>query len=355
MKIKKGITRAISVILCAVLACAVVQIIASAQAAEGTLKLLSFNVSGLPVVGMFQGDALSFGNRKSAIIGEYLNGLDRDIIGVQEDFNYHSGLAGKMAAFPYRTAHSGGVPAGDGLNVFSRRGIYNVERVAWEKSAGVLYGGTDRLAPKGFIHAVGALAEGVYIDLYVLHADAGRDSASIAARAGNYRQLAAHINALEVDRAVVLLGDFNSILGRDWGDGLYENLIAPAGLTDVWAQLYNGGRCDYGDGAGWNPAYGEGVDRVLYRNGGGVAFTPQAFEYIMMTDADGKTHTDHRAACAALSYTITDPASNTQALEEDGPISGLRMLIKQATAVCKDLFLIVTHLYELVYLVTGGG
>ena len=346
---KKKITRLISAILCAVLLCAAVPTAVFAQetAEEGSLKLLSFNVSGLPIIGTSQGTAGSSGNKKSAIIGEYLNGLDFDMIGVQEDFNYHKGLAEQMTEFPYQTVHSGGVPAGDGLNIFSRRGIYNVERVTWNEASGVLAGANDRLAPKGFVYAVAELCDGVYIDFYVLHADAGIDSGSVAARADNYRQLAAHINARKYDRAVVVLGDFNGTLARNRGDDLYGNLIVPTGLADVWAELFNGVNCDYGDGSSWNPSYGESIDRVMYKNGGGVTFTPKTFEYIMMTDAQGKTHTDHMAASATLTYGITDPIENTEELKTEGPISGFQMFLKQLKAVFRDLYLIFTNLNEL--------
>ncbi|MCL2512687.1 MAG: endonuclease/exonuclease/phosphatase family protein [Oscillospiraceae bacterium] len=352
---KKNVKWLMSVILCTVLFCAVFNIAAFAEdtAETGTLNLISFNVSGLPIIGTFQGDARSSGNKKSAVIGEYINGLGLDIVGVQEDFNYHKGLAGKMTAYPYKTVHSGGVPGGDGLNIFSKRGIYNVERVEWDVSYGVLYDGTDRLAPKGFVYSVAELADGVYIDLYVLHANAGTTIGSIEARADNYRQLAEHISALEYDRPIIMLGDFNSILGRDRGDALYENLLAPAGLTDVWAEMFNDGNCEYDGGSGWNPTYGERVDRVLYKNGGGVAFTPETFEYIMMADENGKTHTDHMAALASLSYTVTDPPENTEELITEEPIGVFEMFTKQFKAVFKTLFLIFTNLHELYYLISG--
>ncbi|MCL2023555.1 MAG: endonuclease/exonuclease/phosphatase family protein [Oscillospiraceae bacterium] len=346
---KKNVTRLISIILCAALLFAWAYTAAIAQKAseENTLKLISYNVSGLPIEGKKQGSAGSSGKKKARVVGEYLNALELDIIGVQEDFNFHKHIAAKMCDYPYKTVHSGGVPAGDGLNIFSRRGIFNVERVGWNEASGVLSGSNDRLAPKGFIYAVMEIADGVYIDYYLLHADAGRDEGSIEARADNYRQLASHVNAREHDRALIMLGDFNGSFSRAIGDDLYGNLVAVVGLTDVWAELHNGGNHEYGDGSDWNPTYEEKIDRIMYKNGGGIEFTPLSFEYTIFVDEDGHTHTDHMAALSTLSYTIKDPPDNTQELKTEEPIGRFKMFAKQTRAVGRDLWLILTNLKEL--------
>lgn len=340
-----------SAMLCLALLCSALCLPAAAGAAEKhTLKLLSYNVSGLPVVGTFQGTAFSGGNRKSAAIGTFLNKLDCDIIGVQEDFNYHKGLAEQMTAFPYQTLTSGGVPAGDGLNLFAKRPIYNVSRSAWNNCYGVISGSADRLAQKGFVYTVAEIAEGVYIDLYVVHADAGVDFKSVRARADNFRQLAEHIQARTQDRAIVALGDFNFRYARNLEDDIYQNLIVPTGLQDMWVELHNGGNYEYGDGSDWNPKAADSVDRILYKSGGGVEFTPQDFDFLVLTDESGKTHTDHTAMSGTLAYTLNNPPANAEPLRTEEPTDARTQFQKELKATLNALGLIFTNLHELFYL-----
>ena len=93
-----------------------------------TLKILSYNVAGLPIdidVPL-----------KQAAIGKYINENDYDIVAVQEDFTFHSFLAAEVTNYPYQTIHSGSIPWGDGLNIFSKTKIYNESRTEWDSLSG---------------------------------------------------------------------------------------------------------------------------------------------------------------------------------------------------------------------------
>ena len=116
------------------------------------------------------------------------------------------------------------------------------------------------------------IAEGVYIDFYVLHADAGGDPQSTAARIDNYRQLTEHINTRPHDRAVIVVGDFNARIPPSFETDMLNNLIFPAGLSDSWVELCNNGVYST------EPQFEEyevfeSIDKVMYKNGGGVEFT----------------------------------------------------------------------------------
>jgi endonuclease/exonuclease/phosphatase (EEP) superfamily protein YafD len=52
--------------------------------------------------------------------------------------------------------------------------------------------------------------EGVYIDFYNLHADAGVETADDAARAANLQQVADYIDTWSIGNAVLVFGDTNS-------------------------------------------------------------------------------------------------------------------------------------------------
>jgi hypothetical protein len=64
----------------------------------------------------------------------------------REDFNYHAALYASDT-HTYRTATSGGVPFGSGLNTMSNYPFIDLQRVTWAKCAS---GSGDCLTPKGF-------------------------------------------------------------------------------------------------------------------------------------------------------------------------------------------------------------
>ena len=102
-----------------------------------TAKFLNCNVAGLPdfksLIGMGSTDVK--GNTRQ--LGAIFNSSDFDVIATQEDFNYHRILTGEMKNYKYSTGHSGGVPGGDGLNIFTKNiPIYNETRQEWNACFG---------------------------------------------------------------------------------------------------------------------------------------------------------------------------------------------------------------------------
>lgn len=359
MKKKQTILRAISIVLCLVMLYSALQIGVNAGASsvggveepeEYTLKLISSNVSGIPIAGTFQGDSNWGENRKSRAIGAIFNGMDTDFVGTQEDFNYHKGLAETMTTFTWQTYSSGGLTAGDGINLFAKHPFYNVSRVKWDKLYGVISGLNDGISQKGFLYCVAEIPGGVYIDLYVVHIDAGTDPRSLEARADNFRQLAEHINARTEDRAVIVIGDFNCRLSRERGTGMYDQLIAGAGLRDTWVEVHNGGNYIYTDDESWTDPGVESVDRVMFKNGGGVEFTAESIENIQLLNEKGKTLTDHLTAYGVLRYTITDPPANTEELVEEPPPTMLEAFRKEVVYTLQAIWLLITSLDELLYM-----
>lgn len=92
------------------------------KAEKHVLKTVNFNVAGLPFAVLTNENVAA--NQKHA--GRYLSSNDFDIVSVQEDFGYHKQLVGNMEGFSHSTNHTGGIPGGDGLNVFTKdMPIYN--------------------------------------------------------------------------------------------------------------------------------------------------------------------------------------------------------------------------------------
>jgi hypothetical protein len=155
------------------LASAFVSAAYGAASTTGAFNVLSFNVAGLPAI-LQNNDESGDKTTNTKIIGTtfatYRDAFD--IIHVQEDFNYHATLY-QYDNHPYRTATSGGAGIGDGLNTLSNYDWIDFERDKWSQCNGVVDDGNDCLTPKGFTFMRLRLDEGVYIDTYNLHADAG--------------------------------------------------------------------------------------------------------------------------------------------------------------------------------------
>ncbi|MFF9773348.1 jacalin-like lectin [Streptomyces sp. NPDC013978] len=269
----------------------------AAAATSGTFNVLTYNVAGLP-------EGLSSGSpeKNTPLISPRLGAYD--IVNVQEDFNYHAALyAGDN--HPYRTATSGGVPFGDGLNTLSDYAFEDFQRVKWNSCTG-----TNCLTPKGFSLARVRLDEGVYVDLYNVHTNADSDDAALAARRANVTQLSQFIQANSAGNAVIVMGDTNTRYTRT-GDNI-RSLVSDNGLTDPWVQLVKGGVA---------PALGadalvcpttaptndcEVVDKVFFRDSNVVNLTATRYhnDWAKFLDSAGANLSDHFPHTVDFSWTL---------------------------------------------------
>ncbi|WP_328995245.1 jacalin-like lectin [Kribbella sp. NBC_01245] len=271
----------------------------TAQAAVNSFSVLTYNVAGLP-------DGISSGDpeKNTPLISPRL--ACYDVVAVQEDFNYHAALyAGDN--HPYRTPTSGGAAFGDGLNTLSRFPYDDFNRIKWSSC-----NGTDCLTPKGFSLNRIRLADGVYVDLYNLHPNAGVSTADLAARRANITQLTQYIAAKSAGNAVIVMGDTNTRYTRT-EDNIRE-LTTGAGLTDAWVQLIRGGQappigspalvCD--PAAVTNSC--EVVDKVLYRGNRFINLTATQYnnENSKFLDSAGKPLSDHYPHLVRFNWTLND-------------------------------------------------
>lgn len=293
------------------------------EAEKYDLKAVNFNVAGLPFAAL-SGENVA-ANQKAA--AKYLSQNGFDIVAVQEDFGYHRHLAAGMTGYNYTTNHTGSIPGGDGLNLFTKdMPLYNETRVAWKDASGILSDGSDELTPKGFVYAVIDIGNGIYVDYYNIHADAYGGAGSVAARTSQYKQLAEFIEArsAENDRPVIITGDFNNHIHTKEDDAaIYKIFYEQCGFRDAWIEYHNGGK--YFDMYEWHisglPAWGnwDSVERFFYRAGGGVDVVVSDFRYTEVSDDSGKVISDHSAAeCDFTFIKTSDFVANTQELEVTG-------------------------------------
>jgi hypothetical protein len=268
-------------------------------ATGGSFEVLTYNVAGLP-------EGLSSGNPavNTPLISPRL--APYEIINVQEDFNYHAALyAGDNHA--HRTPTSGGVPFGSGLNTLSHLPYSDLERTKWSSC-----NGTDCLTPKGFSYQRIRLADGVSVDLYNLHPNAGTENADLAARRSNITQLSRFIAANSAGNAVIVMGDTNTRYTR--ADDNIRELVGTNGLTDAWVQLERGGQAPAAGAPALvcDPAaltdQCEVVDKILYRGNRQITLTARDYrnDNAAFVDAQGKPLSDHYPIATRFDWSAAD-------------------------------------------------
>lgn len=315
-----------------------------------TVKMINYNVAGMP---NFSGKDVPLSQQ---IIGKYFVDNGFDIVATQEDFGYNKKLYGSMTGYDYRSSHTGSIPGGDGLNIYTKTmPLYNEHRETWLKSFGSISEG-DMLTPKGLMYAAIDIGGGVIIDFYNIHADAFDTVGSMEARYSNYMQLATLIeqNSRKNDRPVIVTGDFNHYLHATAVNsdqyGIFHQFL---GLKDAWVEIHNNG--DYKDFSTWiasgQDPWGnwDSVEKFLYRDGGGVKveIVNQEFKYI--TDEAGNSLSDHAAAEVVFKFTKTeDFKANTGDLEVRRLTNPLSIFFNMIRWIFKDLIHIFSRVDELI-------
>ncbi len=243
---------------------------------HGHVEALSYNVAGLP-----QGISGSNPEINIPQISPLLNAYE--LILAQEDFSYHELLA-KDALHPYQSTpkeqHVKLVD--DGLNRFSQFPWTSFERVQWVSCYGdANHGASDCLAEKGFSMARTDLGQGVWVDIYNHHAEAGNGEQDDTARAAGYQQLIAYIMQHSAQRPIILGGDTNLHADDPEDLPLLELLIEETGLTDACEQLNCGA---------------DHIDRFFFRSSASILIEPVAWRLAdEFVDAAGEDLSDHPA------------------------------------------------------------
>ncbi|GAB0139105.1 hypothetical protein EsDP_00007320 [Epichloe bromicola] len=274
---------------------------AAKAAPAGSLSILTINVTGLPPI--FNGNDIP-GDKKtnSRLIGTLFAKYNYDVIHVQEDFNYHAHIY-QNDTHPFRTATTGGAGIGSGLNSLSNFDWIAYERVKWKDCSNE--SGADCLTPKGLTFMRLRVAEGIYMDMYNLHTDAGTGTNDQVARRSNLDQLAQYIKDNSAGNAVVVFGDTNSRYSRAADD--VKSFRDESGLKDAWVELVRNGTDPSTETLCDNPSLNntcETVDKVFYRGSSIVQLqaTEWRYESKRFLQPDGSILSDHNPVACALSW-----------------------------------------------------
>ncbi len=288
-----------------------------------TFNATALNVDGLP-------EKISFitvnegapGAEGAALMGNAIAKQNWDIVGLSEDFNYHSELTAPLASYYHVGTHRGGVSGlsndtdGLGLLVAKRdgTGFSGESWTGWSTYNGYTDSGADGLIEKGFRYYAVTIASGIVIDVYVLHMDADSNAGDIEARETQLAQLAAYIKGTSNKRPILIIGDTNCRYTREHlQTGFIDVINADSRFTikDAWVEkVWNGQYPTYGaDAMMWyNAPYnnntGEVVDKIFYINNTESSLTIEANSYLHNTSFGVSDHYP-----VIVNFTITDPTA----------------------------------------------
>lgn len=284
----------------------------------GTLSMLTYNVAGLP-----EGLSGSNPDINTPLISPKLNAYD--LVVVQEDwvdpvppipgFNFNHDALISAVDHPYlstpATPPLGTVPdrptalVADGLNQLSRFPFGELTRVRWVNCFGGADtsdgGAGDCLSLKGFTMSRVTLADGVEVDLYNLHAEAGSTPLDVQYSAEDYQQLAAFILAESAGRPILIGGDWNLHTDEDVDGAVFDEFLAATGITDTCEVVDCGADADE-------------IDKIGFRSGGGVTLTALDHRFerdVFVRDGDIPL-SDHDALRVTIRWTAAEePTTST--------------------------------------------
>lgn len=297
---------------------------------KGTFSVCSMNVDGLPnkilVVDLNKDGPGSDGTKK---ISAKMNEYQWDIIGVAEDFNYNKELLSSLTNYKSGT-HRGGVSGlsnnTDGLNLIWKKTI-NVTGEKWTHwttnySTGFANtgNGADGMIDKGFRYYQAEIADGVKVDVYILHMDADSDQGDIDAREAQLVQLKNTIIASDNKNPIIVMGDTNCRYTREHVESSFIggiNADPRFTMKDAWIEhIYNGTYPVYGadaivakdKGGTYDYPQAEIVDKIFYINNTDSDVQISALNYVVNTDfvgTDGKALADHWPISVDFTYEKT--------------------------------------------------
>ncbi len=205
----------------------------SAQNQNREIKVATFNVDGLPPTLSAVGLTININpegpqEKYTKVIAQKLMEKSWDVVGLNEDFNYHDVLTSNLSGYQVMT-HGGRFEASalialgilartyrfktDGLGLLVKQPMraYNEYIKAWNDCYGYLDHDNDSLTLKGFRHYEVDVDDQVTLDFIVLHADAHGAEQDRQARVKQMAQLMDYVeSSIKCNHPLIIMGDFNT-------------------------------------------------------------------------------------------------------------------------------------------------
>ena len=249
---------------------------------QDSFTAVALNVDGLPQKLLtYNLNEDGPGEDGTKLISQYLAGKGYDFIGVSEDFNYHGSLMTALssnydsgtirATLSVSGLLSGGIPFDtDGLNLIWKKSRVTASNESWTRWTSTTSTDGNQYVKKGFRHYDMNIGEGMVMDVYVLHMDAGEATNS---REAQWRQLADAINNADAGLPKLVIGDTNSRWTREDIKANFTDKFSKFTVSDVWVELCRNNiapNTSMGDltdqSVPTNYANYEVVDKIIYLN-----------------------------------------------------------------------------------------
>lgn len=254
----------------------------NAEGITNTFTAASLNVDGLPTINI---DLFNVhvnpdgrGEQGAKDISKYLMMSNKryDLLAVQEDFNFNSELVSEFGNTYGQGTWRGEVGLAsilnppsdtDGLNFFwNKNNGREASDESWTRYNTSVATEGNQYIQKGFRYYEVTLSDGLRVDVYITHMDAG-DGDAVNSRNAQWTQLAnAVIQNSFTTRPKIIMGDFNSRYTRENIITNFKNPIEATGnytFNDAWIELVRSGSYpNVGDASLSN----EVVDKVIYLN-----------------------------------------------------------------------------------------
>lgn len=328
--------------------------VSAAEPQTGNFTAVSMNVDGLPtdLLGFININEGGPGPNGTRAIGQKMAEYGWDIIGVSEDFNYNDELMEALSEDYNAGTHRGGVSwltnNTDGLNLLWKKSL-SVTGESWTKwntqySTGFANtgNGADGMINKGFRYYEAEVADGVYVDFYILHMDADSDQGDIDARHAQLTQLADAIKASDSENPIIVMGDTNCRYTREdiraWfmdpinADERFE--IKDAWVEDAWNGTYPNVGEDalmaVDKGGTYQYPQAEIVDKIFYINNtdSQVKLTLDSYDVATdFTNSSGAALADHWPIIGTFTYTVE---------QEEGEHVHSYVMTEESPATCTE-------------------
>lgn len=304
--------------------------ILQAQTESRQFTIATFNVDGLPPHLSALGINININpegpqEKYTKVIAEKLMEKSWDIIGLNEDFNYHDVLTKNLSGYQVMT-HGGKFESStlaalgillrthrfntDGLGLLVKQPMKAHDEVikAWEDCYGYLDHDNDSLTMKGFRHYEVDLDKDVTIDVIVLHADAYEAEPDRLAREKQMTQL---MNYVETNKhcqhPLVMMGDYNQVYGEErLKELVLDRLNNNKSLTacDAWMEYSKE-----------HPDVKEEIDKIIFVNNQKCDYQLVLKEFANGYDflrEDGTALSDHWPAYATFEVVHKSPTGITE-------------------------------------------
>lgn len=262
---------------------------------KGTFSAVSYNVHGLPP--NITGDETYVRLKQ---IGPLLRPFD--IVGLQEVFDEEGyDLLVKPKSHPHRYWFSKARPdraVGSGLLFMTRFGVSERKTLTYERCHGYTDSASDCLASKGLQMTRLKLGDGVELDVYNSHFEAGSGDKDQDVRKSQVEEVMKAMKLWSKDRALIFLGDTNiRALKRKVDKQVLTKWMKELGLIDGCDAV----KCKEKDR----------IDKVLFRSGGGLILAPTSWSIAKgFVDSKKVNLSDHEPILVRFTWSFKGKKTN---------------------------------------------